>query len=123
VVSEEDAPVNVIFEIRARAGDPPFDYGAWCELVRSHPDLIRASPVIGKNPLTGDPITIRPRGDGAAIVVDGRRIGSVGWSEDGSPLVLAQGQHADIKPFVEALAQRLNGEYALVWHEASTDNP
>jgi hypothetical protein len=77
--------------IRARDGGPPLTYEAWCEFVARRKDLVRATPRTGRNPKTGEPLVIRPRPDGATIVVNGEKLGSVGWSLSGADEVVVSG--------------------------------
>lgn len=64
-------------------------------------------------------MTIRPRPDGARIVVEGREIGAVEWAQDGSSVVLVHGELSAIKQFVEELAQLLDANFEVVWQEPS----
>ncbi len=75
--------MNIFLAIRPKPDGPPLSYEAWCRLVKKRPQLVPAEPVVGKNPKTGEPMTIYPRPDSASIVFDGRKVGGVHWSLSG----------------------------------------
>jgi hypothetical protein len=98
--------------IRAKVGGPPITYDRWCEYVRRRSDLARSAPRTGRNPKTGEPMTIRPRPDGATVVIDGRKIGNVGWSLSGEDEVIVSGDPELIVPWATAVAVELDAEFA-----------
>jgi hypothetical protein len=61
--------------------------------------------------MTGQPMTIYPRPDGAAVVVGGREIGDVAWSQSGEDEVIVSGDPALIVPWARAAAVELDAEF------------
>ena len=97
--------------IRAKVGGRPITYDGWCEFVRSRPELVRATPRTGRNPKTGEPMTIYPRQDGAKVVINGHEIGHVGWSLTGEDEVIFNGNPALIIPWAISIAVELDAEF------------
>jgi len=100
--------VEIFLAIRPKPNGPPLTYEAWCDLVKRRGEFIRPKPVVGKLPTTGEPMTIYPRPDGAAVVIDGRNVGGVHWSLSGEEdEVILSGQADFILPLANELAELL----------------
>jgi hypothetical protein len=56
-------------------------------------------------------MVIRARRDGAAIVVNGRRVGSAHWSLSDEPEIIISGEAADVIPLGHGFAAMLNAEF------------
>jgi hypothetical protein len=97
--------------IRAKLGNPPLTFEEWCTIVATREDLIPPSPRTGRNPKTGEAITINPRQDSAAVMADGQEIGSVGWSHGGENEVFVSGESRAIVLWGKMIASELDAEF------------
>jgi hypothetical protein len=98
--------------IRAKNGGPPLSYDRWCEFVSGCKDLVRGTPITGRNPKTDEPLTIRPRPDGASVVINAKRVGFVEWSQSGEDEVFVSGDPNVIVSWAAAVAAELGAEFA-----------
>jgi len=100
--------VEIFLAIRPVPDGPPLTYEAWCDLVEQRAEFVRPKPVVGKLPTTGDPLTIYPRPDGAAVVIAGQRVGGVHWSLSGDEdEVILSGDADFMLPLANELAELL----------------
>jgi hypothetical protein len=75
----------------------------WIALIGSHPCLAGISPVVGKNPFTGQALRFTPRRDTARVMDHGHAIGYISWAEDDSG-TLAVWSRYDSSTEVETVA-------------------
>jgi hypothetical protein len=106
--------------IRMRAGGPVITYEEWSGFVRKRPDFVRAERVQGKNPLTGERITIYPRPDGASIMKDGKVVVHVGWSQSGADEVILSGERSQVISLGREIATALDAELLELLSNNST---
>src|SRR5262245_62092186 len=99
--------------IRGKAGGRPFTYDGWCEVVRSRADLVQSAPRTGRNPATGESVTIHPRRDSATVIVNGQELGHVYWSFSGEDEVVVTGEAALIIRWARDLAAEIGGEFEV----------
>lgn len=64
----------------------------------------------GKNPLTGEPMTIYPRPDGASFTKDGKAVVNAGWSESGANEVILSGVRSEVSSLGREIARALDAE-------------
>lgn len=98
--------------IRTKIGRPPLTYDRWYEFVSGCKDLVRATPITGRNPATGLPMVIRPRLDCASVVIGAQRVGFVEWSQSGEDEVFVSGDPNTIVSWAVAVAAELGAEFA-----------
>ena len=103
-----------------RPGGPAITYEGWCDFVRKRPDFVRAKPVQGKNPLTGEPITIYPGPDGASVMKDGKAVVHVGWSQSGTDEVILSGERSQVISLGRDIATALDAELLELLSDNST---
>ena len=72
--------------------------------------FVRAKPIQGKHPLTGEPITIRPRPDGASVILDGKVVAHVGWTQSGTDEVILSGDRATVVSLGREIATALDAD-------------
>lgn len=106
--------------IRSRSGGQAITFDKWCDFVRRRSDFVRAEPVQGKNPLTGEPITIYPRPDGASVIKDGRTIVHLGWSQSGIDEIILSGDRHEVIFLARQIAAVLSGECVELLPDDST---
>jgi hypothetical protein len=96
-----------------RAGGAIIDKAAWIALIGSHASLATPQARPGINPFTKLPIEIRPPWGAATIVQDTRSIGSIGWSQDDSPVlqVVATDSPEVVLQVAESVAKALGGRF------------
>jgi hypothetical protein len=111
---EGEMAFDLIGEI-VREPDPPgIDNRSWIDLIREHPDLITPEPREGINPFTRQPKIIRPRPDVARIVIGGREVGAMYWSEDDSNMINVFGEPETVVPLAHEIARSLGGRFQQV---------
>jgi hypothetical protein len=101
--------------IRAATDPPGISHERWIGLIREHPNLAPPEPRQLINPFTKAPTTIHPRPDVACVVLDGREVGRMSWSEEESNEVYVFGDEHPVVPLAREIAGRLGGSF-----EAST---
>jgi hypothetical protein len=106
--------------IRMRPGGRTITYDGWCDFVCRRPDFVRGKPVQGKNPVTGEPITIFPRPDGASVIKDGKEIANVGWSLSGPDEVILSGERSVVISLGREIAMQLDAELFELLPDDST---
>jgi len=106
--------------IRMRPGGPAITYDGWCDFVRSRPDFVRAKPAQGRNPLSGEPITIYPRPDRASVMKHGKPAVNVGWSESGTDEVVLSGERSEVISIGREIAMALDAELVELLSDDST---
>jgi hypothetical protein len=99
--------------IRRKPGRPPINFDDWRGLLNRRPELFLPKPreVQGRNPLTGEPIIIRARPDGAIVKVGEQVVGHVGLSQAGDDEVIVSGDPVHIIPLARELAAELDAEF------------
>jgi len=97
--------------IRARADGPPLTFDRWCAFVRQRDDLLPPSPQTGRYPRTGDLMATYPTPDAATVMVHGRQVVRVSWSQSGEDGVMIGGEPALIVPWAHVAAAELDAEF------------
>lgn len=87
-----------------------FTREAWCRLVASRPEFRRRPPYQGINPFTQTETTYPTREDTAEVILDGRVVGAVGWSESEESLVNVRIEPVGMN-LVEEWATALKGKF------------
>jgi hypothetical protein len=104
--------MDFVGTIRAKPGGLPLTYRTWCDFVCRSKDLVRQTPHSGRNPFTGEAITINPKPDTATVVLNGKKIGFVEWSQSGEDEVSVWGDSILIVPWAQAVAVSFDANFA-----------
>jgi hypothetical protein len=106
--------------IRMRTGGPAITYDGWCDFVRRQPYYVQPKPIQGKNPLTGEPMMIYPRPDGASLKKDGKVVVHVGWSESDTDEIILSGERTEVITLGREIAMALDAELLELLSDNST---
>ena len=83
------------------------DRKLWLKVVREHPNLVAPKPKHGINPFTKEPMVFKARKDVAGVVIDGKDVGTIWWSENGSDCINVFGDTREVIAIAEDVAKRL----------------
>jgi hypothetical protein len=70
--------------------------------------------------MSGEPITIRPRPDGASVMVNGKVVAHVGWSQSGADEVTLSGERALVASLGREIASAFDAEVVELLPDDST---
>jgi hypothetical protein len=86
----------------------------WLTLIGVHPSLARIPPRQGVDPFTREPMQYRAAPDAAHVLVEGSKVGCIGWAEDDSQVLVAWsdvGAEAQVSAIVADVAARLGWQF------------
>jgi len=96
--------------IRMRAGGPRLTYDRWCDLARHRVELAPFVEHMGRNPRTGEVMSIRSQRGASAIVIDGDEVGRMWWESEEDEVTVI-GESALVIPLARELAALLDAEF------------
>jgi len=105
---------DLIGEIVCEPDPPGIDKRRWIDLIREHPNLVPPEPREGINPFSKHAMVIRPRPDVARVVIGGREVGAMYWSEDDSNMINVFGEPQSVVPVAGEIAGSLGGRFQQV---------
>jgi hypothetical protein len=103
--------MDLIGVIEAVSDQSTISMSRWCEVVEAHAALARPEPRVGVNPFTRKPSIFQPSQGSATVVADGRRVGSMAWSESRTSEVNVFDEPSVVTPIAEEVAGMLGGRF------------
>jgi hypothetical protein len=94
--------------IEAASESAPIDPKRWLALIDSHRSLAHVPPQMRPNPFKpGEMMEVNAPASTAIISVNGRRIGSIWWAMDGSPILWVHAEDKESVGTVSTIAEEI----------------